>query len=148
MYTKVLDGKAAVACKSAAADSRWISEYICKRWGCRPGHCSYLKLRRKVYRNIKVYHAELETGDALQKPGRKVVPGGHRCKVVNPTTRVRFASRTRQWNQTKMPELQHELFQWWLDLAQVLQARAPNSMIMAQARLMIEDARRFSARGS
>ena len=40
-----------------------------------------------------------------------------------------------------MPELQHELFQWWVDLTQVLQARVPTCMIMAQARLVIEDAR-------
>ena len=53
-----------------------------------------------------------------------------------------MASRTRQWNSTRMPEMGHELFHWWVDATQVLQARVPTCMIMAMARNMLDDARR------
>ena len=43
-----------------------------------------------------------------------------------------------------MPEMCHELYQWWVDLAQVKHARVPTPMIMAEALLMIDDARRHA----
>ena len=47
---------------------------------------------------------------------------------------------TRQVNYTQLPELQHELFQWWVDLTQHLHARVATSAIMAQAELIRKDA--------
>ena len=91
------------------------------------------KLRQRVNSCIKSYLEEVETGDLLEKPGRGNIPGGHRCRVVNPQERVRRPSLTRPVNNTRMPELGHELFQWWVDLSQVLQARVPNALIFAQA---------------
>ena len=66
---------------------------------------------------------------------------GHRCRVVNPKERVRIASRTRQYKNTRMPEMCEELFQWWADLSQVCQARIPNGVILAEAQILLEDAR-------
>ena len=54
---------------------------------------------------------------------------------------MRAASRTR--NNMKMIELSHELFQWWIDMAETLQARVPTDSIIAQALIIIEDAKRY-----
>ena len=39
-----------------------------------------------------------------------------------------------------MSELSYELFQWWVDMAETLQARIPTMAIVAQAMLILEDA--------
>ena len=141
----VADGAAAVNFRSSGtAGRKWLSVFIHDRWGCHPGDCEYDKLKKRVQRSIRVYELEAANGEALQKPGKGKVNGGHRCRVVNPKERVRLASRTRQCRNTRMPELGQELFQWWVDLAQVMQARVPTCMIMAEARLMIEDAIRHA----
>ena len=137
----VRDGKAAVEYKSTEHAGRTrLRSFIQDRWGISPRDSEYHRLKLRVYKSIKVYKVEVSTGAALQKPGTRLVPGGHRVRVVNPKERVRFASMTRQWNNTRMPELGYELFQWWVDLTQVLQARVPTCLIMAEARLMIQDA--------
>ena len=69
-----------------------------------------------------------------------MIRGGHRCRVVNPRDRVRVGSLTRQANCTLLPEMQLELFHWWVDITQHLQARMPTSTIILQAKLMIKDA--------
>jgi len=79
--------------------------------------------------------------DLLQRPGQGRVPTGHRSTVVSPVHRVRAGSQTR--NNVKMIELGHELFQWWVDMAETLQARVPTDSIVAQALIIIEDAQRF-----
>ena len=147
MRCKVTEGKAALAAKPEEnAGRNWISKFIRERWGSSPGQPDYDKLKKRVHNSIAVYEAEVENGEALQKPGKGCQPGGHRCRVVNPQERVRRPSLTRPVNNTRMPELEHELFQWWVDLSQVLQARVPNAMIFAQAKLMIEDACRDAER--
>ena len=118
-----------------------MSKYIWNRWCCSTSGAEYDKLKQHVKRCIDIFKIETRSGDALQKPGKGIVQDGHRCRVVNPKERVRFASRTRQWSNTKMPELQHELFQWWVDLSQTLQARVPTCLIMAEAKNMLKDAR-------
>ena len=116
-----------------------MRSFITERWG--DVVTDYDKLRQRVTSWVKSYLEEVKTGDLLEKPGQgKNIPGGHRCRVVNPQERVRRPSLTRPVNKTKMPELGHELYQWWVDLSQVLQARVPNALIFAQAKLMIEDA--------
>ena len=42
-----------------------------------------------------------------------------------------------------MPDLSCELFQWWVDMAETLQARVPSSDIIAQAKVIIADAERY-----
>ena len=134
LHATVVDGAAAVDFRSSgAADRFWLSVFIHDRRGCRPGDAEYIKLTQRVERSIRVYKIEAANGEALQKPGRGIVNGGHRCRIVNPKERVLFASRTRQCNNTRMPEMGYELFHWWVDLAQVRQARVPTCMIMAMA---------------
>jgi len=41
-----------------------------------------------------------------------------------------------------MPEMAYELYHWWVDLAQVNQARVPTFLIMAMAEVMLDDADR------
>ena len=116
------------------------SLYILKKWGTQPQDREYSRLARRGHRCMKLCVKEANAGEVQQKPGRHVMPGGHRCRVVNPKERIRVASVTRQANNSLMPELQHELFQWWVDLTQHLHARVPTSMIMAEAELMLKDA--------
>ena len=141
LETKIQEGKEAQALKSSTVDGApWMKTFIGKKWGAQPPHVNYDRLRQRTRRSIDAFSLETKTGDVLQKPGRHVIPGGHRCRVVNPKERVRIASLPRQANNTLMPELQHELYQWWIDLTQHLQARVPTSAIMAEASAMIQDA--------
>ena len=145
MHAAVLEGQAAANFRSLGTHGRrWLSAFISDRWDCHPGEHEYDRLAQRVKRSIKCHEVEAATGEALQKPGKRMILGGHRCRVVNPKERVRFASMTRQSNNTRMPELGYELYQWWVDLAQVRQARVPTTMIMAEANLMIEDAVRHA----
>ena len=141
----IADGEAAAKFRAAGtAGPKWLSTFIYDRWGCCTGDLEYRKLTHRVRNSISKYELEATTGDVLQKPGKGIRHGGHRCRVVNPKERVRLASRTRQGKNTKMPEMCHELYQWWVDLAQVKHARVPTPMIMAEAQLMIDDARRHA----
>ena len=148
LQTQIRIGKAAVDWRDNGIEQNgardWASGFIAETWGCQPGESDYDKLYQRVKRCIKLYEKEQATGGVLQKPDRNVVPGGNRCRVVNPQERVRVASRTRQPQRTRVPELQHELFHWWVDHAQVLQARVPTSAIMAQANLMVDDAKQYA----
>ena len=112
LTTLLRDGKAALEYKSREHAGRtWLRSFIKDNWGHSPSDPEYDRLKQRVYRSIHVYEVEVSTGAALHKPGTRLVPGGHRCRVVNPKERVRFASMTRQWKNTKMPELDYEVFQ-------------------------------------
>ena len=135
-----MEGKEAFDFRSSSSvGCRWLSTYILKRWGAKPRDSEYSRLATRVYRSMMLYVKEKSTGQVLDKPGKHVIPDGHRCRVVKPKERVRIASVTRQVNNTLMPELQEELFQWWVDLSQVLQARVATSIIIAEAELMVRD---------
>ena len=129
-----------VHCAIVGHYSPGLKAYIFNKRGADPKDNQYPRLARKVHRDMKLYIDEAKSGDVLQKPGRHVMPGGHRCRVVHPKERTRIASITRQVNNTQLPELQHELFQWWVDLTQHLHARVATSAIMAQAELIRKDA--------
>ena len=142
LTAKLEDGKAAHDFKSSftAGASRWLKAYILNKWGADPKDNEYSRLARKVHRDMKLYIDEAKSGDVLQKPGRHVTPGGHSRRGVPPTERTRIASITRQVNNTQLPELQHELFQWWVDLSQHLHARVPTAAIVAEAKVMLKAA--------
>ena len=82
-----------------------------------------------------------ERDDLLNRPGQGRRSTEHRCKSVSPEHRIRAGSLTR--NTTKMIEVGYELFQWCVDMAETLQARVPTDSIIAQALLIIEDAKRY-----
>ena len=82
LKSTVADGLAAVNFRSSgSAGHKWLSAFISERWGCRPGEYDYSKLARRVQRSIKIYEVEKTTGEALQKPGKRMVHGGSRCRV-------------------------------------------------------------------
>ena len=83
-----------------------------------------------------------EVDDLLQSPGQGRQEHFYRStNNVSQGHRIRAASQTR--NTTKMLEVNYELFQWWVDMAETLQARVPTMSVIAQAQLLIEDAQAY-----
>ena len=140
LVTKVRRGSHALAHKLQHGGKLWLKDYIEATWGCRPGTSSYDRLRQIVYRSITACHKN-EHDELLNRPGKGKIAVGFRSNQVSPNNRIRADSLTR--NRTKMIEVNHELFQWWVDMAETLQARIPTSSIIAQAYLIIEDAVRY-----
>ena len=42
-----------------------------------------------------------------------------------------------------LPDLGEQLFHWWVDIAETLRSRVPSSALLAQASVIVEDARRY-----
>ena len=88
--------------------------------------------------------------DTCQRAGTRNLTGaggrgrhyqGVRTKRVDARRRMRALGK--QGRPQRMPDLSCELFQWWIDMAETLQARVPSSDIIAQAKVIIADAERY-----
>ena len=140
LTAKITRGAAAQRFKQEHGGRKWLTKFVHETWGCQPGSAGYARLTQVVYKSIAANALDAKE-DLLQRPGQGRVAAGHRSTVVSPKHRVRAGSQTR--NNVKMVELGHELFQWWVDMAETLQARVPTDTIIAQALIIIEDAQQF-----
>ena len=97
-------------------------------------------LRMRVQRAMQL-HAAAQVGNPRGCVGRGRRTVGVRADKVQPYRRRRQAGS--QGRPAKLPDLSHELFQWWTDMAVTLQARVSSEATWHQAELIIGDARRF-----
>ena len=82
LSAKVAIGNAAITHRDSVSAARGcLGAFVFTRWGC--GHChpDYDRMLRMVRRCITIAQIEAATGDALQKPGKRIVRGGSRCRV-------------------------------------------------------------------
>ena len=136
-----LGAEAEMRRKAACGGRAWMRQFVYEHWSSQPGDRNYERCRSAVTRAIALHAKSLEqtvTGSV----GRGRRGSGIRTKRVDPQRRLR-AVAVNGTRPQKLPDLGEELFQWWVDMAETLRSRVPSSSLLAQASVIVEDARRY-----
>ena len=109
-------------------------------WGCQPDDPEYARCRGMVYRAVRL-HERAKGKNLCGLRGRGIRDQDVRTKRVDPAARRRALGD--QGRRSKLVDLSHELFNWWVDMAETLQARVPTVALLAQAKVILHDAKQL-----
>ncbi len=120
-------------------DGDWAS-FLREHCGTTPGEAGYDAARQRAYRCLRLAE-KAETEGVTGATGRGRRATGVRSHRIRPEQRRRAQGRSGR--PEKMPDLSHELFQYWVDMGETLKSRVPSHMLISQAWIIVGDAQRY-----